>query len=191
MLLVENEERGADGEERDAARHDHGGERPHRPAGLFGVFGREGALHHDLIFRIRNQVDDGEHDEGPDRGSEQIEAPVEGVHLGVLIGDPDEFRQAAVDARDHVADREKCAAEHDEDLEHVGPNDRLHAAKQRVGDGDDAHQHDAQNDIESGDRGQGERREKQHGAHAAAELDQNVECAGEDADRRMEAHLKV
>ena len=64
-------------------------------------------------------------------------APVEDVEAPGVARDADDRPEPAVDLRDEEGERDRAGAEEHQRLEHVGPDDRLHAAGCDVDDRDD------------------------------------------------------
>ena len=191
MLLVVNEERGSDRE------HEHGDKQRNAAGddglrGILRVAAAEHALRVELVRAERGDILERHGQQADPQGELDIRIgrQIEQTQLAGLAGLRDEGGEASVDPGHEKNERQQPAADEDEELDDIGPNDRGHAAHQSPPDGEHADDDDAPLEGEAGDRPQNQRGDEQ--AHALSEDRTDEEQRrGEGARAGSESRLHV
>ena len=157
LLLIVDEQRRANPEKEDGHRHAQQGVGPDRLGGFF--FSRRGevTLHDRLVGAVtQNLREDTAEDDHPDRVDAADELPVGVYHLKFTL--PGRLavnvREAAINFSDDDEKRYQRAADEDDRLDDIRPDDRLDASQHGVDGTQHAHGDDAVFHVPTGHRRQ-------------------------------------
>ena len=163
--------------------------------GLRGVGGRAAAKHAlgiELIGAEGGEILEG-HGEQADPQRELhigVGAEVEEPQFSCVSGRSEDFGEAAIDLVNHHAKRREAAADENEKLDDIRPDDSGHAAHEGPDDGKDSNDGDAPFERQAGDGPKNQRGNEQADA-LAKDRSQEEEPGGECAGAGSEAGLHV